>query len=108
MNCRDVQPLAGNYLDGELPEEMCDRIQRHILSCSACRAEIDSLRMAVDVLRATHSPGLMGEFSLQTVLDTLQRELDITTTLPDTPGQLVLGIGIPQRDSRTRHTPDQE
>ena len=92
MNCRDTQALAGSYLDGELPEEMCDRIQRHLLRCGGCRQEIDSLRMAVDVLRATHTAPRAGEAFLQSALESLARELDLTPKVPEPAGQLVLGI----------------
>ena len=93
MNCRDVQALAGNYNDGELPEEMCDRVQRHLLRCSACREEIDSLRMAVEVLQASRAaPEVRPEF-IESALATLSRELDISPAAAETPGQLVLGIG---------------
>ena len=93
MNCRDVQSLAGNYLDGELPEEMCDRLQRHLLRCGACREELDSLRMAGEVLAAaSRAPAVREEF-IASALETLRRELDISPAAAEQPGQLVLGIG---------------
>ena len=93
MNCPDVQALGGNYIDGELPEEMCDRIQRHLLRCAACREEIDSVRMTVEVLQASHAaPEVRPEF-IHSALAALSRELDITPAASETPGQLVLGIG---------------
>jgi anti-sigma factor RsiW len=92
MNCRDVQGLAGNYLDGELPEELCDRLQRHLLQCGGCREEADSLRMAVEVLRGTHPlPSVSEEFT-RAALETLARGLEMPASEPAAPGQLVLGI----------------
>lgn len=93
MNCSDVRSLAGNYVDAELPEEICDRIQRHLLRCAGCREEVDGLRMAVEVLRSTHAPLDPGELFLTSALERLAAELDVTTKLPATSGQLVLGIG---------------
>ena len=90
MNCRDVQSLAGNYLDGELPEEMCDRIQRHLLQCSACREEIESLRTAVEVLRATHGEGAVSETFVEGALAALEDELGIQKVPAEAPGQLIL------------------
>jgi anti-sigma factor RsiW len=97
MNCRDVTPLAGNYLDGELPEEMGDRIQRHLIGCAGCREEVDSVRMAVEVLKASHPASGMSESAMRSALERMSRELDIVTSLPEAPGQLVLGIGIPSQ-----------
>jgi anti-sigma factor RsiW len=93
MNCRDAQGLAGNYLDGELPEELCDRLQRHLLRCGACREEFESLRMAAEVLAAaTKAPAVREEF-VTAALEALRRELDISPAAAEQPGQLVLGIG---------------
>ncbi len=93
MTCRDVLPLTGNYIDGELPEETCDHLQRHLLRCGSCRAEVDGLRMAVDVLRAATTPAVPSEAFIQSALATLAEELDIATVPAVPPGQLVLGIG---------------
>ena len=92
MICRDVQGLAGNYLDGELPEEMCDRVQRHLLRCGGCREEIETLRMAVDVLKASHAAPVLGEELVQRMLGVVGEELGISTKAAETPGQLVLSM----------------
>lgn len=95
MNCRDAQSLASNYLDGELPEEMGARIQRHLLRCAACRDEVESLRTAVQLLAATHAPPTLTEAGVRVALASLARELEIDRRTPETPGQLVLA-GITQ------------
>lgn len=92
MTCRDARDLASSYLDGELPQEICDRIQRHLLSCASCREEIESLRMAVEVLAASHARPAVDEEFVRAALTTLQRELDISDKQPENPGQLVLTI----------------
>jgi anti-sigma factor RsiW len=92
MNCREVQPLAGNYLDGELPDELCDRIRRHLLRCPACREEYDGLRMTAELLRETHVAPAPGEAFVQEALGALARELALPEAGAETPGQLVLGI----------------
>ncbi len=95
MICRDVQGLSGNYLDGELPEEMCDRVQRHLLRCGGCREEIETLRMAVDVLKAAHAAPVLGEELIQRMLGVVGEELGISTRSPEAPGQLVLSMREP-------------
>jgi len=92
MNCRDVQALNGNYLDGELPEELCDRMRRHLLGCPACREEMNSLRMTLEVLRETHAQPSLSESFAGSALETLARELRLPAREAETPGQLVLGI----------------
>ena len=93
MNCRDVQSLAGNYLDRELTDELADRIQRHLLRCSACREDLDTQQRALEVLAATHQSPSPGEPFILSALATLGRELDLIHRTPVAPGQLVLGIG---------------
>ena len=109
MTCRDVQPLTGSFLDGELPEEMLDRIQRHVLRCDACRCEVESLRTSLDVLRTGLAIQSPGEPFILSALHRLQLELDCQPDYRTTPVQLVLGIGpgsfegtLPQ-PVRTRH-----
>jgi hypothetical protein len=89
--------MSGNYLDRELPEELGDRIQRHLLSCAACREEIDSQKRAVEVLKATHHCPTPDEPFIQSALQRLAEELDLEDTANVIPGQLVLGIGSGRR-----------
>ena len=93
MNCRDVQSLAGNYLDRELPDELADRIQRHLLRCAGCREDLDSQQRAIEILTATHQSPSPGEPFILSALGNLGRELDLIHRAPAAPGQLVLGIG---------------
>jgi anti-sigma factor RsiW len=92
MTCPDVQALAGSYLDGELPEEMCSRIQRHALQCAACRSELGSLRMAAELLRTTQATPAPREEFIESALSRLRMELEIGEKSAEAPGQLVLGI----------------
>lgn len=93
MTCGDVKALAGNYLDDELPEELQSRVQRHLLRCAACAHDLSSQKMALEALRSAGLASMPGEAFLQSALDRLAAELNVTTKLPPTPGQLVLGIG---------------
>jgi predicted anti-sigma-YlaC factor YlaD len=97
MTCRDLQALTGNYLNGELPEELGDGIQRHLLKCPACREEIDSQKRAVEILKVTHASPNPGEAFIQSALQRLGDELDLDDAATVIPGQLVLGIGAGRR-----------
>ena len=97
MTCRDVQAMSGNYVDGELPEELGDRVQRHLLGCAACREEIDSQKRAVEVLAATCVSPTLSEAFVQSALHRLAEDLDLDDAATVIPGQLVLGIGSGRR-----------
>lgn len=93
MTCSDIRSLSSNYLDDELPSELCDRVQRHLLKCAGCAQEISTLGTAVSALRAAHPTPAPHEAYLQSALETLAEGLNVTTKLPPAPAQLVLGIG---------------
>src|SRR5262249_19992425 len=90
MTCRDIHGLAANYVDGELPEETSNRVQRHLLQCSPCREEVESLRTAVEVLRATHGGAAVSQVFVEAVLARLEGELGIQNSPAEVSGQLIL------------------
>lgn len=47
MTCQEAKSRLGELLDGELADQPRDAIERHLESCSACRAEYASLRATV-------------------------------------------------------------
>jgi anti-sigma factor RsiW len=93
MNCSDVRGLAGNYIDDELPDEVHDRIQRHLLKCAGCQREVSTLGGAVRALRTAVPTAAPHPAFIQAALEKLSEELNVTNTLPAASGQLVLGIG---------------
>jgi anti-sigma factor RsiW len=44
MNCRELQEWLADYLGDELDETQRQETERHLASCPACRAEVESLR----------------------------------------------------------------
>lgn len=62
MNCKRVESQLSAFLDGELPgSEMLD-IRRHLGRCSACAAEVESLRMLKSLLGGAPEPAPGSEF----------------------------------------------
>lgn len=41
--CDDIRPRLGEFLDGELAEAPCERVQQHVTACDACRQELARL-----------------------------------------------------------------
>jgi anti-sigma factor RsiW len=39
------------YLDGELPDTLCEELSRHLEGCTPCEAFMRTLRMTVDLCR---------------------------------------------------------
>jgi anti-sigma factor RsiW len=49
--CEEVLPLLSEYLDAELPGDMCVRIADHLRTCEACASFIESLRASIALCR---------------------------------------------------------
>jgi anti-sigma factor RsiW len=53
--CREIFALLSEYLDRELPEEICREIDAHIAGCPPCVAFVESLRKTVELCRQAKS-----------------------------------------------------
>src|SRR5689334_9147889 len=50
--CRSVSDQLWNYTAHRLSEDEVERVERHLSSCGACRAEAEAYRQTVDALAA--------------------------------------------------------
>ncbi len=50
-DCREIFALLSQYLDRELPPEICDQIEKHIGDCPPCIDFVRSLRTSIDLYR---------------------------------------------------------
>jgi predicted anti-sigma-YlaC factor YlaD len=56
MRCEELSGLLDLYLDGELPEEMARKVDRHLLRCLACAHEVRTLEQTRAMLREAVAP----------------------------------------------------
>jgi anti-sigma factor RsiW len=52
-HCKDQLGMLSEYVDGELDDELCAEIERHMAECGNCRVMVDSLRKTI-ILYRTH------------------------------------------------------
>lgn len=52
MNCRDCSEKLSDYIDGILPPSDTRALETHLATCSACQAELASLRQLLDAAQA--------------------------------------------------------
>jgi anti-sigma-K factor RskA len=71
VECRDA---LGAYALGAVPKAEAERIRRHLETCQECRAELDWLRTAVDVLPASVAPTEPPPELKQRVMDVVNAE----------------------------------
>lgn len=56
-DCRHLLGALSDYLDGDLQEELCAELERHLQECENCRIVVDTLRRTIYLYRVTAEPG---------------------------------------------------
>ncbi len=51
LECQEVFARLSEYIDGELPEDLCTELSKHIDGCAPCVEFVESLRKAKALCR---------------------------------------------------------
>ena len=51
LSCQQIFALLSEYLDAELPPDLCQKLSGHIEACAPCVAFVESLRKSVGLCR---------------------------------------------------------
>jgi anti-sigma factor RsiW len=72
MTCRELFERLSEYVDGELSQEICQEIQRHMEGCDPCVAFAKTLKKTADLCRRLPSQPIPPEVAadLRTFLAT--------------------------------------
>jgi anti-sigma factor RsiW len=61
-NCRRLLDSLSGYVDGELSDELCVEINRHLSACENCRIVVDTLKKTIYLYHvASASPEIPSE-----------------------------------------------
>jgi RNA polymerase sigma-70 factor (ECF subfamily) len=52
VRCKDLFARLSDYLDGEISDAYCDRIEQHLEHCAPCQVFLESLRQTVELVRS--------------------------------------------------------
>ena len=52
-NCKHLLGSLSEYIDGDLGDEICAEIEKHLAGCENCRVVIDSLKKTVYLYHVT-------------------------------------------------------
>jgi len=52
-NCRHLLDSLSEYVDGDLGDELCQEINRHLEDCEDCHIVVDSLRKTIYLYHET-------------------------------------------------------
>jgi RNA polymerase sigma-70 factor (ECF subfamily) len=59
--CREIFEKLSEFMDGELPADLCDRIDHHLADCPPCQAFLESLRRTVRHIQGIDAPHMPDE-----------------------------------------------
>ena len=51
QNCKALLGSLSEYIDGELPAELCKEIEKHLEGCENCRVVLNTTRRTIDLVR---------------------------------------------------------
>jgi anti-sigma factor (TIGR02949 family) len=54
-NCHHLLDSLSDFVDGELKEELCTELERHLAECEDCRIVVDTLKKTVYLYHSTAS-----------------------------------------------------
>jgi anti-sigma factor (TIGR02949 family) len=54
--CREIFARLSEYIDDELPADLCSRLESHMEDCPPCRVFLDSLRRTVGLIGRLEDP----------------------------------------------------
>ncbi len=61
-NCHKILDSLCDYIDGDLDQELCAEIERHMEGCEDCRIVVDTMRKTIYLYRTTNPcPDVPGE-----------------------------------------------
>ena len=50
-NCQALLGTLSEYIDGELPAELCREIEKHLEGCDNCRVVLNTTKRTIDLVR---------------------------------------------------------
>jgi anti-sigma factor (TIGR02949 family) len=61
-NCRALLASLSDYIDGDLSEDLCAEIERHIAGCENCQVVVDTLKKTIYIYRTVSTrPSIPSE-----------------------------------------------
>lgn len=51
QNCQALLGSLSEYIDGELPPELCKEIEKHLEGCDNCRIVLNTTRRTIDLVQ---------------------------------------------------------
>jgi anti-sigma factor RsiW len=59
--CGDYLAYISDYLDGELPPEICASLEAHLRECVNCRVVVNTMRKTIELYQVTSGDETLPE-----------------------------------------------
>lgn len=60
-SCKKIFEKLSEYMDGELPADLCERMDEHMADCPPCQAFLESLGRTVRLVEQIDAPRMPEE-----------------------------------------------
>ena len=60
-DCRQLLNSLSDYIDGDLPQELCDEIELHMKDCDNCRIVVDTLSKTISLYQTSSEPAVVPD-----------------------------------------------
>lgn len=50
-NCQALLGSLSEYIDGELPADLCQQVEKHLEGCDNCRIVLNTTKRTIDLVR---------------------------------------------------------
>lgn len=71
QNCRELLGSISAYVDGDLSDELCQELQRHMSECEHCRVVVDTTAKMVYLYRQAAQEVTLSEDAQERLMNTL-------------------------------------
>ena len=61
LSCKHLLGNLSDYVDGELAQEFCAEIERHLSECENCQVVVNTLRKTVEIVHLTSEEIMLPE-----------------------------------------------
>lgn len=75
MECKQLVALLSEFIDGQLPDHLCQEIQAHIADCEPCVAFVNTLRKTIQMCQQLPQQPLPDELKSR-LKELLQNEFN--------------------------------
>jgi len=82
-DCEELLGSLSSYIDGDLPPELCQELEKHLAGCNDCRVVLNTTKRTIDLV---HSPLEKPDLP-EDVRERLFKRLDLDNYLTPKPRQ---------------------